>query len=319
MDAKLQDLTDKVLQGEEINRQEAEWLTQIDIEELAQGADRIRQERQQDEFDMCSVISIKGGRCSEDCKFSSQASCSKATVKSYPLRGTEEILKDAKKRSAQGIRHYCLVASGHHLSEREVDALCETVRVIRKDTALRPCVSGGLMNKDQFMRLKEAGVVRIHNNLETSRTHFAKVCGSHTYDDKIATLKAAKEAGLSLCSGGLFGIGESMADRLDLAFTLREIAPDTVPINLLDPVEGTPMGHNKVLTEEEVRRIIGVFKYILPNQMIRLAAGRDYLEDTGLRCFRSGCNAAITGDLLTVMGTSVEGDLDAVRALGYRL
>ena len=319
MDAKLQDLTDKVLQGEEINRQEAEWLTQIDIEELAQGADRIRQERQQDEFDMCSVISIKGGRCSEDCKFCSQASCSKATVKSYPLRGTEEILKDAKKRSAQGIRHYCLVASGHHLSEREVDALCETVRVIRKDTALRPCVSGGLMNKDQFMRLKEAGVVRIHNNLETSRTHFAKVCGSHTYDDKIATLKAAKEAGLSLCSGGLFGIGESMADRLDLAFTLREIAPDTVPINLLDPVEGTPMGHNKVLTEEEVRRIIGVFKYILPNQMIRLAAGRDYLEDTGLRCFRSGCNAAITGDLLTVMGMSVEGDLDAVRALGYRL
>ena len=136
MDAKLQDLTDKVLQGEEINRQEAEWLTQIDIEELAQGADRIRQERQQDEFDMCSVISIKGGRCSEDCKFCSQASCSKATVKSYPLRGTEEILKDAKKRSAQGIRHYCLVASGHHLSEREVDALCETVRVIRKDTAL---------------------------------------------------------------------------------------------------------------------------------------------------------------------------------------
>ena len=110
-----------------------------------------------------------------------------------------------------------------------------------------------------------------------------------------------------------------MADRLDLAFTLREIAPDTVPINLLDPVEGTPMVHNKVLTEEEVRRIIGVFKYILPNQMIRLAAGRDYLEDTGLRCFRSGCNAAITGDLLTVMGTSVEGDLDAVRALGYRL
>ena len=173
MDAKLQHLTDKVLQGEEINRQEAEWLTQIDIEELAQGADRIRQERQQDEFDMCSVISIKGGRCSEDCKFCSQASCSKAAVKSYPLRGTEEIMEDAQKRSAQGIRHYCLVASGHHLSEREVDALCETVRVIRKDTALRPCVSGGLMNKDQFVRLKEAGVVRIHNNLETSRTHFA--------------------------------------------------------------------------------------------------------------------------------------------------
>lgn len=173
------------------------------------------------------------------------------------------------------------------------------------------------MNKDQFMRLKEAGVVRIHNNLETSRTHFAKVCGSHTYDDK-CDAESSKRGWIILSSGGLFGLESLWRIVRSCLYTARDCTGHRSN-NLLDPVEGTPMGHNKVLTEEEVRRIIGVFKYILPNQMIRLAAGRDYLEDTGLRCFQSGCNAAITGDLLTVMGTSVEGDLDAVRALGYRL
>lgn len=177
----------------------------------------------------------------------------------------------------------------------------------------------GLLDEEQFKKLKAAGVVRIHNNLETSRSYFPKVCTSHTYDDKIETIKAAKRAGLEICSGGIIGIGESMEDRIDMALELRELEVQSVPVNMLDPIPGTPLGMMPVLKSEEVQRIIALFKFLLPKAYIRLAAGRDFLEDSGLSCFKAGSNAAITGDMLTVKGITVEKDLNAICGLGYEL
>ena len=217
MDAKLQDLTDKVLQGEEINRQEAEWLTQIDIEELAQGADRIRQERQQDEFDMCSVISIKGGRCSEDCKYCAQSAHYTTKIETYPLLNTKPILEEAQYNYSKGVARYAVVTSGKRLSDEEIDKLANSLDEVHKKCKIKLCVSGGLLNEAQFKKLNDVGVERIHNNLETSRNHFDKVCTTHTFEDKVEAIKAAQRAGMSVCSGGIMGIGETMEDRIDMA------------------------------------------------------------------------------------------------------
>ena len=333
----LNKLKEKVLRNEMITKEEAFFLVTADLTALSKAADEIRIRSSGNDFDMCSVFSIKGGHCSENCRFCSQSSLSKAEVEQFPLKSSDEILADARLRSKQGIRHYCLVSVGHHLSDNEVSRLCETVRRIRQETKLLPCISGGLLTLPQLTQLKEAGVVMIHNNLESSRSFFETLCSTHTYDDKLETIQNAKKVGLSVCCGGLFGLGESWEDRIDLALTIRSLdmpsknqpATDhtlhaaskicSVPINLLDPVPGTPLEDAPVLTEPEVRRIIAIFRFLLPKQYIRLAAGRDYLADGGLSCFQAGANAAITGDLLTVMGISVEKDLQTVGELGYKL
>lgn len=315
----LNNLKEKVIRNESIMKEEALSLVTADLSALSLAADEIREHFAGADFDMCSVFSIKGGHCSENCRFCSQSSISKADVKHFSLKSSEEILKDARLRSKQGIRHYCLVSVGHHLHDSEVIRLCETIRRIRRETRLLPCVSGGLLTLPQLKQLKEAGIVMIHNNLETSRSFFQTLCSTHTYEDKLETIRNARKVGLSVCCGGLFGLGESWADRIELALTIRPLDVQSVPINLLDPVPGTPMEAQPVLTEEEVRRIIAIFRFLLPKQYIRLAAGRDYLADSGLACFKAGANAAITGDLLTVMGISILKDLQTIRELGYQL
>ena len=333
----LNKLKEKIFRNEMITKEEVFFLVTADLSALSKAANEIRTHFSGNDFDMCSVFSIKGGHCSENCCFCSQSSLSKAEVTQFSLKSIEEILADARLRSKQGIHHYCLVSVGHHLSDNEVSKLCETVRRIRQETKLLPCVSGGLLTLPPLTQLKEAGIVMIHNNLESSRSFFETLCSTHTYDDKLETIQNAKKAGLSICCGGLFGLGESWEDRIELALTIRNLdmssndqsAPNhlshkagniySVPINLLDPVPGTPLEDAPVLTEPEVRRIIAIFRFLLPKQYIRLAAGRDYLADGGLSCFQAGANAAITGDLLTVMGISVEKDLQTVGELGYKL
>lgn len=313
----LKNLKEKVLHGDAITKEDALFLITTDLTALSKAADEIRTQFSGNDFDMCSVFSIKRGHCSENCRFCAQSSLSKAPVQHFSLKNSDEILADASLRSRQGMRHYCLVAAGHHLRDSEVVKLCETVGRIRQETNLLPCVSGGLLTLPQLIQLKEAGVIMIHNNLESSRSFFQTMCSSHTYDDKLQTIRNAKKVGLSVCCGGLFGLGESWEDRIELALTIRTLDICSVPVNLLDPVPGTPLESQPVLTEEEVRRIIALFRFLLPKPHIRLAAGRDYLADGGLACFKAGANAAITGDLLTVMGISIPEDLQAVRELGY--
>lgn len=319
MPISLDNLKEKVLQGKTVTKKEALFLVPADLTALSHAADEIRAQFSDSDFDMCSVFSIKGGHCSEDCRFCAQSSLSEAEVKQFSLKTSNEILADARLRSRQGMRHYCLVAAGHHLREDEVVKLCETIRRIRQETKLLPCVSGGLLTLSQLIQLKEAGAAMIHNNLESSRSFFQTMCSSHTYEDKLQTIRNAKKAGLPICCGGLFGLGESWEDRIELALTIRTLDVYSVPINLLDPVPGTPLEKQPVLTEEEVRRIIAIFRFLLPKPYIRLAAGRDYLADGGLACFMAGANAAITGDLLTVMGISIPKDFQTIRELGYIL
>lgn len=313
----IQKLKDKVCSGENITREEALYLAETDVNELTKEANEIRKYFQGNDFDLCGVISCKSGQCSENCQFCSQSVCATVKVETQPWLSTKEILKHARLRDQQGVKHYCLVSVGKRASDMEIEKLCETIRVLCEETNLIPCASLGLLTEKQFSKLKEAGIKRIHNNLETSANYFSSICTSHTYEDKLETIKAAKRVGMELCCGGLIGIGETMEDRIDLALLLRELEPVSVPINLLDPVYGTPLGQMPHLDDLLVQKIIALFRFLLPKSYIRLAAGRDYLKDSGLSCFLSGSNAAITGDMLTVKGITVEKDVCAIRALGY--
>ncbi len=311
-------LEKQILDGAQITREEALRLSDAPLEELCAAADRIRRQRCGNGFDICTIINGKCGRCSEDCKYCAQSARYRtACPESYPLLSTEKLLEGAKRSETDGVLRYSIVTSGKRLSEREIDQVCESIRAIRRETSIGICVSFGLLNERQFRKLAEAGVSRVHCNLESSRNYFPKVCTTHTYDEKIETLKAAVRAGLSVCSGGILGLGETMADRIDMVLAARELGVKSVPMNLLNPIPGTPYEHNRPLTDAEARRCAALFRFLIPDASIRLAGGRGLLEDKGEACFRSGANAAISGNLLTTAGVTAQTDLALIRRLGF--
>ena len=313
-------LKDNVLAGGEVGREEALELLKAPLEELAQAADELRQHFCGNRFDLCTIINGKCGKCSEDCKYCAQSAHYHTSLEeSYPLLSTEELLKGAAENKRQGVLRYSIVTSGRKLSDLEVEQVCESIRAIREQVGIEVCVSFGLLGEEAFQKLKEAGASRVHCNLESSRSYFPQVCTTHTYDEKIETLKAAQRAGLSVCSGGIIGLGETMEDRIDMVLTARELGVKSVPVNVLNPIPGTPYENNPILTEDELRRVVAIFRFLIPDGNIRLAGGRGLLEDKGARCFRSGANAAISGDMLTTAGITVQRDQEMLNGMGYQV
>lgn len=310
---------ERIINGDLITREEALKLYQEPLEDLCQAADEIRRHFCGNRFDMCTIINGKSGRCSEDCKYCAQSSFYHSRVQEYPLLEAEDILRQAKVCGRQGVLRYSIVTSGKRLNSQEVEQMCRTIKKIREESGISVCVSFGLLEEEQFRLLKEAGASRVHNNLETSRRNFPNVCTTHTFDDKIAAIRAAQNAGLSVCSGGIMGLGETPEDRIDMALALRELGIRSVPVNMLNPIPGTPYGRIPLLTNEEMRRITAVFRFLLPDAAIRLAGGRGLLPDKGKACFQSGANAAISGDMLTTAGISVKTDMELLADLGYEV
>lgn len=315
--SRIDELKEKVCRGENISREEAIELYHQELKGLCNAADEIREQFCQNHFDICTIINGKSGHCSENCKYCAQSAHYHTTVGEYPLLDKEEILQQAKYNADRGVLRYSIVTSGRCLNDVEVDKMCEAVREIKRQVDIEVCVSFGLLKQEQFEKLKRAGVVRVHNNLETSERNFPNVCTTHTFADKINAIKAAKAAGLTVCSGGIMGLGETVEDRIDMALTLRELDIKSVPVNMLNPIAGTPYEHHKRLTIDDMRRIVAVYRFILPDASIRLAGGRGLLEDKGESCFRSGANAVISGDMLTTSGYTIESDMDMIHRLGY--
>lgn len=314
----VEELSERVFSGKQITKEEAVTLYQQPMEELCKAADKIRRHFCADWFDICTIVNGKSGNCSEDCKFCAQSAHNHTCAARYPLLPASEIVARAKIPYDQGVLRYSIVTSGKRLSEEDVEQMCQAVREIRAEVGISVCISFGLLNQDQYRRLKAAGVTRVHNNLETSRRFFPQVCTTHTYDDKIQAIRAAQAAGLNVCSGGIMGLGETMEDRIDMAITLRELGIKSVPVNQLNPIPGTPLEQNSKLTMEDMRRIVAVYRFLLPNASIRLAGGRGLLPDKGESCFRSGANAAISGDMLTTSGITVKTDMALLHQLGYQ-
>ena len=315
----LKELTDQVINGKKISKEEALFLYRQPLLELCGSADKIRKYFCSDQFDICTIINARSGSCSENCKFCAQSAHNHTCAATYPLLSKEVILAQAKINHEQGVLRYSIVTSGKRLSDAEVDLMCEVVREIKEKIGISVCVSFGLLNEQQFRKLKEAGVTRVHNNLETSRRNFQNICTTHKFDDKIQAIRAAQAAGLSVCSGGIMGLGETAEDRIDMALTLRELGVRSIPVNMLNPIPGTPFENNERLTPEDMQRIVAVYRFILPQAFIRLAGGRGLMPEKGKSCFTSGANAAISGDMLTTAGITTKTDMALLKELGYEV
>lgn len=312
-------LQKKVINGGTLSREEAILLSSAQLEPLCEAADQIRRHFCGNAFDMCSIINGKSGKCPEDCKYCAQSSHYSADTAVYPLLSTDEILREAKANAADGILRFSIVTSGKRLSDQEVEQVCDSFRKIRETCGISLCASMGLLSQKQFKMLKSAGVVRYHNNLETSRRFFPHICTTHTFEDKIQAIRDARESGLTVCSGGIIGLGETMEDRIDMALTLRDLQIRSVPINVLNPIPGTPLEHNAPLPEDEVCRTAAIFRFLLPDSILRMAGGRGLMEDQGRRVFRSGANGAITQNMLTTGGIAVREDRQLAEELGFEI
>ena len=314
----LEALERKVLDGGAVTREEALWLYEQPLEPLCAAADRIRAHFCGDGFDLCTIVNGKSGRCSENCRFCAQSAHHHTGAEEYPLMSQEELLAQARENREKGVLRYSIVTSGKRLPDQEVDEMCRAIRRIREECGIAVCVSFGLLDETQYRKVKQVGASRVHNNLETSRRNFPNICTTHTFEDKVAAIRAAQAAGLSVCSGGIMGLGETVEDRIDMALTLRELGIKSVPVNMLNAIPGTPLEGSERLTVEDMKRIVAVYRFLLPDAAIRLAGGRGLMEDKGEGCFRSGANAAISGDMLTTAGITVETDLAMLERLGYR-
>ncbi|MCI8996926.1 MAG: biotin synthase BioB [Lachnospiraceae bacterium] len=313
----IKQLEEKLLAGERIEKEEAMDLVEAPLEELCQAADRIRRHFCGNCFDICTIINGKSGKCPENCKYCAQSAHYGARAEEYPLLSGEEMLEEALRNQEAGVLRFSVVTSGRRLSDSEVEEVCQCFRLLKEKTSLSLCASHGLLSYEQYGKLKEAGVERIHNNLETSRRFFPQICTTHTYEEKRRAIQEAQRAGLSVCSGGIMGMGETWEDRIDLALDLRELKIHSIPVNILNPIPGTPLEGQKPLELPEIRRIVAVFRFLHPDAAIRMAGGRGQLPDKGESVFFSGANAAISGHMLTTSGISMEEDRRILGRLGY--
>ena len=308
-----------VVQGGSINRKEAVDLYGSNLDELRLAANDLRTRFCGNSFDLCTIINGKSGSCSEDCKYCAQSVHYRTDIHEYPLMEAGTVLKEALYNEIKGVLRFSIVTSGRCLNDREVDMITEVYSTLSKNCSMSLCASHGLLTFEQLKKLKASGVSRYHNNLETSRRYFPEVCTTHSYEDKIRTIKDAFKAGLDVCSGGIMGLGESVEDRIDMAIELRNLGIRSVPINLLNPIKGTPTEGFPPITAGEAERIVATFRFILPDASIRMAGGRSLLRDNGKSLFLSGANAAITGDMLTTSGTGISDDIKMLKGLGFEV
>jgi len=315
----------KVLNGGFITRTEALDLahtTGAEIYILAALASKIREQYTGNRIDLCSIINGKSGNCSEDCKFCSQSAFSTCTIDTYPLLDEEKIIQFAKDMERAGAHRFAIVTSGRGVTERDPD-LIDIIPIIRRlkaETNLRLCISLGEVTEAAAIMLKNAGISRYHHNLETSEDYFPHIVTTHTFQDRIKTIQYARAAGMEICSGGIIGLGETMEQRIDLAYALQDLNVDSVPINILDTIPGTPLEDEPPLPPLEIIKTFALFRFILPHVEIRSAGGREkLLRDMQSIGFMAGLNGMMVGNYLTTNGREIRNDLDLIQDMGYFL
>ena len=310
-------IAEKIIGGENLTpSDDLTFLLETPLEELQRGAGLIQKKFCGNHIDLCTIINGKSGRCGEDCKYCAQSAKNHTGVDEYNFLSTKEILAVAKMNEKAGVNRFSIVTSGRALTGADFDKAVDAYKVLRENLKIDLCASHGILNAEQFKKLRATGVTSYHHNIETSRRFFPQICTSHTYDDRIKTIKLAQAAGLNVCSGGIIGMGETWIDRIDMAIELAELDIQSIPINALMAVKGTALENIPPLAEDEILRTIAIFRYINPTANIRLAAGRKLLKDFGASAFLHGASASITGNMLTTSGTTIKSDMELLKNLG---
>lgn len=314
----------KVLNGDNITFDEAIALTEIkeaDIPILLGVANKVREKFTGSYVDTCQILNARSGNCTEDCKFCAQSAHHDVEVDAYPLMNEDAIIEAAQKAEAEQAYRFCVITSGCGMDgDADFAKIAEAIKRIGSETSLQRCCSLGTLQEDHVAALKEAGITRYHHNLETSESHFKEICTTHTYQERIDTIKRVKAAGLEICSGGIIGMGETWRQRIELAFTLKDLDADSIPINVLNPIKGTALEHQEKLNPMEILQTFAIFRMILPTKILRYAGGRERnLGELVPLGFLSGINGMLIGNYLTTQGRGANKDIQTVNDLGLKL
>ena len=312
------ELTKKIIAGYRVTpTDDRSVFMDTPIEELGEAAYRLQKHFCGNHIDLCTIVNGRSGRCGEDCKYCAQAGRHKTGVDIYKFLPQEEIIAHAKANQDAGANRFSIVTSGGALCGEEFEKALDTYKEMRRTLSIDLCASHGLLTRSQFRRLREAGVTSYHHNIETSERYFPAICTTHSYADRIRTIKAAQAEGLCVCSGGIIGMGETWEDRFDMAFALQELGIESIPLNSLMAIPGTPLEHLAPLSGEDILRTIAIFRFINPTANIRLGAGLKLLPENGATAFRAGASASITGNMLTTSGTTIAEDMELLREMGF--
>ncbi|HEY7570997.1 MAG TPA: biotin synthase BioB [Nitrososphaeraceae archaeon] len=315
----IHEMMEKVISGSDLNFAEAERLIKTtDLNVLTQCADNITRTFNGNRVDVESLINAKSGNCPEDCHFCSQSSHYKETgIKVYPLLPREIVLERAKLAQESGSKSFCLVCAYKSPPDKDFDLICEMITEIKNTLNLDVNASLGSISREQARRLKTVGVKRYNHNLETSESYFSHICNTHDFGDRFSTAKIVKEEGLELCCGGIIGMGEDTKQRLELAFSIKSLEPDEIPLNILMGRTGTPLALQPRIDPMEAIRTIAVWRFIVPKGIIKIAGGRELnLKDDDKTALKSGANGIITGGYLTVGGNTAEKDAAMIKQIG---
>lgn len=308
----------KVISGKSISFEEAgKLLCSQDILSLAYSANVITRKFNGDSIDVESLLNAKSGKCPEDCSFCAQSSFYNTKISKYPLLPKQVVIVRAKEAERQGASSFCLVCAYRSPPEEEFRQICDTIEALKKEVSIDINASLGFMTLERARKLKSLGIKRYNHNLEASDSFFSQICKTHDFADRVKTAKIVKEAGLELCCGGIIGMGETVKQRIELAFALAALNPDEVPINILIPKQGTPMAQIDTITPEEAIRTIAVWRFIMPKVILKLAGGREvHFSDNGRMALRAGANGIISGGYLTTGGNEMSKDLNMIHEIG---
>jgi biotin synthase len=304
-----------------ISREEALRLGELEdraeIEALVERAWRVRLERFGDSTDMCSLVNAKSGGCAEDCGFCSQSRFAEADTPMHAMMDPDQILEHARAAEAAGAHRFCMVTQGQGLSKKDFESILEGARLVASETNLKRCASVGHMSVKRARQLKDAGIQRVHHNVETAESYYDEVSTTVRYEGRLRTIDAVREAGLETCVGGILNLGESREQRVEMAFELAKIDPTSVPINMLNPRPGTKFGDREFMDPWEAVKWIAIFRLILPSALFRLCGGRiENLGELHALAVRAGINGVMMGNFLTTLGSEPEDDRAMFEELG---
>ncbi|AOT70952.1 biotin synthase BioB [Geosporobacter ferrireducens] len=321
----IEQIKEKILQGGAITFEEALELMEIDemdedaLAHFYSAANEIRKKYAGNKVDLCTIMNAKSGKCSEDCKYCAQSVHYTTGVDEYDLLNYDKVLERAMEMEKEGAHRFSLVTSGRGVDGEDFEKLLEIYSRLKQDTDLKICASHGIISYEQAMRLKDAGVSMYHHNVETSSTYYEEICTTHSYQDRIDTIQNVQKAGMELCCGGIIGMGESVEDRVKMAFEIKELGVKSIPVNILNPIKGTPLEDTETMMPVEALKTMALYRFVIPDCYIRYAGGRMLLGDLQEVGFRAGVNAALVGNYLTTIGSKIEDDIRIIRCEGLEV